>query len=94
MLVHCLVLFIFLLQNLPIQPSPLGCIVPTSYPQLNSSSVHLDMHKLAPVSLLQLCYIDSVLELLEAPVYMSDTGEKIGVQWDCTSAIYRFQESP
>jgi hypothetical protein len=23
----------------------------------------------------------------------ADTGEKMVVQWDCTSAIYRFQES-
>jgi hypothetical protein len=26
-------------------------------------------------------------------LHSSDTGEKMEVQWDCTSAIYRFQES-
>jgi hypothetical protein len=25
-------------------------------------------------------------------LHSSDTGEKMGVQWDCISAIYRFQE--
>jgi hypothetical protein len=33
--------------------------------------------------------LKSCLDILHS----SDTGEKMGVQWDCTSAIYGFQES-
>jgi hypothetical protein len=35
----------------------------------------------------------STYELFCCILYSSDTGERMGVQWDCTSAIYRFQES-